>query len=327
MKTKEATWQEQPTYTNRQRGPCCLLKEEAVFWALGRLTREHQEPLRTKILTNIKTKKSPAEDKEPEHLVKTWNQPIQNKAPLPDPILTNPRLGPKQLPTHTVWMTKGNLETPWQQQRTLSVKQQEPWQKAEAMSQSPRFSSWTLIVQRHPQGRYTLRTQHCQTDKNQVKNQLKKGPIFRHPDAQEIGQFREQTRCSPSLFPLFSNFTKSKSRNTQARQARGNALDHPKPRQIPNRWETLQRTQGPMQNSEHPRNNQQAMPQQDEPKHFSQKCIQSSLANPASIWSLPMLPAHARPVQQRKDNLPQESLPPPAPENRGHPGSILARNC
>ena len=153
------------------------------------------------------------------------------------------------------------------------------------MSQSPRFSSWTLIVQRHPQGRYLLQSQHCQEDKNQVKNQLKNGPILRHPDAQEIGQFRDQIRCSPSLFPLFSNSTQTKHRNTQARESRGNAPDHLEPRPKPNRWEISARTPGPMQNSEHPWTNQQAKLHQDVPKQLTQKCILSSRANPASIWS------------------------------------------
>ena len=127
-----------------------LLKNHFLKSIKGKGSVDSAKILWTKILTNIETKKSSAEAKEPEYPVRTWNQPIQNKAPPPDPILTNPRLGPKQLPTLTVWMTNGKLETPWQQQRTLSVKQQEPWQKAEATSQSPRFSSWTLIVQRHP---------------------------------------------------------------------------------------------------------------------------------------------------------------------------------
>ena len=138
---KELTWQEHPTHTIAAWGVRCPLKEEAALWALGRLTKDRQVPLRTKTHVNIKTKKSPREAKEPEHQLRTWNQPAQNQVPPLDPILTNPKLGLKQLPTLTAWTTKGKLETPWQQQLTLSAKQQEPWQKAEAMSQSPRFLS------------------------------------------------------------------------------------------------------------------------------------------------------------------------------------------
>ena len=54
---------------------------------------------------------------------------------------------------------------PWQQQVTQSEEQQELWQKVEAMSQSPHFCNWMPIAQRHPQGRYTLQTQHYYKDK------------------------------------------------------------------------------------------------------------------------------------------------------------------
>ena len=175
------------------------------------------------------------------------------------------------------------------------------------MNQSPHFLSWTHIVQRHLQGRCLLQTHLHQEDKNQVKSQAKKGPIHRQADAQEIGQFRDQIQCSQSLFLSFPNFTQRK--NTQARPKRGKDLDHPKPMQQQNLWETLQRIQGPMQNSEHLWINQQAIPQQEEPKHPTLKPIQSSRANPASIWSPLKTLAHAKPAQHRKGILPRGSLP------------------
>ena len=70
-KTKELTWQERPTHTIAAWGLRCPLKEEAALWAPGRLTKDRQEPLRTKTHTNIETKKSSVEAKEPEHQART----------------------------------------------------------------------------------------------------------------------------------------------------------------------------------------------------------------------------------------------------------------
>ena len=111
--------------------PCCLFKDQADFWAPGFLLKEHQEPLRTKMLINIAAKKTLMKAKEAMHCVGTGQQATQTKEHPPDPILTNPRREPKQSPTLTVWLTNGTLGTQWQQQHLLFVKQQELWQKAE----------------------------------------------------------------------------------------------------------------------------------------------------------------------------------------------------
>ena len=110
-KTNELTGQERPTHTIAPRGSRCPLKEEVALWAFGRLMKDRQVPLRTKIHVNIKTKKFPVEAKISEHHLMTWNQPAQNKVPPPDPILTNLKLGLKRSPTLTAWTTKGKLET------------------------------------------------------------------------------------------------------------------------------------------------------------------------------------------------------------------------
>ena len=129
----------------------------------------------------------------------------------------------------------------------------------------------------------------------------------------------------PKFFPLFFNSTQIKHRNTQARESRGNALDHPEPRPKPNRWEISARTPGPMQNSEHPWTNQQAKFHQDvtkatypkvHPKLPGKSCqhlVPPKVAGPHQASS----PAQGKP--------PPGKAPPPAPEYRGHPGPILAR--
>ena len=138
-----------------------------------------------------------------------------------------------------------------------SVKQQEPWLKAEALSQSLHFSSWIPSVQMHSQRRCTLHTQHCQEDTYQAmqlgKHRWAQKPTLCHPDAQEIWQFSDQTRCSPWVFPLFPSSSQTKQMNIQTRGSRGNVPGHPEPRPKPNQWEIPARTQGPTQNSNYTR--------------------------------------------------------------------------
>ena len=155
--TKGALWQ----------GQCCLLKEKAAPWAVAFQQRGLQEPSRTKILPSIRTKMIFMETKKTKHLVRTWSPANAHKVRPPEPTFTNPKLGPKQLPTRTACIIKDKLEMPWQQQPMPSTKQQEFWQKAEAMSQSLHCSSWIFSVQVHSQRRCTLQTHQCRKDKYQ----------------------------------------------------------------------------------------------------------------------------------------------------------------